>query len=108
MGRLAAHDLFAWRDACAIDEAVDAAECVERGSHGGLPVGFTGDIGRLETRRSAQFVRQRGAGITIDVQQHRLAACRDDHACYRGAEAGSRTRDQKYPIGDIHLHSVFK
>ncbi len=72
--------LLADRDAGAVHEPAQRAECCPAASTDGLRVGFAGDVALHEARAGAEFPRQRLALVGLHVGDDDLAAARGQRA----------------------------
>ena len=90
------------RDARAIDQAAQRAE-LRRGFDGLGGVVFAAHVAFDE--HAAEFLRERFAGVLVQVGQHDLAAVFDEQARGGGAQARCTAGDQEYVVTNLHVFS---
>jgi hypothetical protein len=97
-----ADGLFADGDAGAVDQALQAAEVLQRRLDRGLGVVLAGDVALDEARLLAEL---RGQGLALglaDVGDDGVAARGDDHFDGGGAEAGAAAGDDEGAVLEFH------
>src|SRR5262245_12680143 len=95
MRSLLAHDFFAIDDAGAIDEALQAAESIDRRLNRRPPAGLVGNVRAHEAHGLAELSRQRIAFGILQIRDDGTAAAGDNALDRRRAKARRPTRHEK-------------